>query len=503
MSSAYSLPGGERMQNAGWPNSGSLPSIPSEGDAMDVTPGGTSQQPLEAQPSPMIQDSDPMQEAGASQNQGKLGKLSLGFGRKWGRAMFGHGDKSALPPVEEMDVSQSAASNGGLHRSNSSSTGGRSVPDVNALAAAAAAAPAGTQDPKKSKKEAERMAREAEKQRRALAEKTAREQARAVMQKRNQMAEAGRRNFDDNVMNFLPSLPEHDTLDTKGKRSASGVVRQQHVPAAASSPYAPPPARYASPPGGGERAQWRDPSDDRMNKARRLDWDNDAHTMSSSDVHSVSRLSAISFATVDSDPGPAGGRLPRRTSMYGMSRMASSSSLRTSFDDVPQSVRSSASLSLEHQLAEDFGSLVGADGSGTSSPPPMHMLSLSPTLRPWHNPPDGSGGRGAQRPSYIALPQSRMSAHHLHPGDFQGQIAMGPPSPGLINPMFKVVSSERQRLTFRANAHECVLLQPLSGDSVDLYSSPPPTLPPCSTLEAVAEGDYPPLSPMSFVSPED
>jgi len=58
-------------------------------------------------------------------------------------------------------------------------------------------------------------------------------------------------------------------------------------------------------------------------------------------------VSSISFATVDSDPGPS--RMRNRPSLFGINRMTSMSSLRTSFDDFSASARSSHSFSLEGQ----------------------------------------------------------------------------------------------------------------------------------------------------------
>src|SRR6202035_1107688 len=106
----------------------------------------------------------------------------------------------------------------------------------------------------------------------------------------------------------------------------------------------------------------------------------DDHSMSSSDVQSLSQMS---FATVDSDPGP---RQRHRPSLFTLSRMTSTSSLRTSLDEFSPSARSSNSFSLEHQLAIDFRNHASMDPSspisGSASPPPMQMLSISPSLSP-------------------------------------------------------------------------------------------------------------------------
>ncbi|KAI6162181.1 kinase-like domain-containing protein [Pisolithus thermaeus] len=99
--------------------------------------------------------------------------------RAWGLGMFGHGDKvhrPALPPVDEDPGSSSVPS---LKRTQSI---GSDTP-----LAGDGTAPNARKDAKAIRKEAERLQREAEKQRRAMAERAHREQARAVMQKRNQM----------------------------------------------------------------------------------------------------------------------------------------------------------------------------------------------------------------------------------------------------------------------------------------------------------------------------
>jgi hypothetical protein len=54
----------------------------------------------------------------------------------------------------------------------------------------------------------------------------------------------------------------------------------------------------------------------RFSKLRRRNFDNE-HSMLSPDVHSIGRMSSISFAAVDSDPGPS--RPRNRPSLYGIS----------------------------------------------------------------------------------------------------------------------------------------------------------------------------------------
>ncbi|KAJ7071038.1 kinase-like domain-containing protein [Mycena amicta] len=387
-----------------------------------------------------------------SQSQSnKLGKFgSLGFGKKrsgWGLGgMFG-GDKShqnGLPPLEEIAVASTSTPS--LKRSQSSSSDSRSLREPSPIREAPR-----RMDAKKNKKEAERIQREAEKQRRALAEKMQREQARAVMQKRSLITQ------NHTQFEWDGGMQQRLEWDDKGKQAASGPVRQNR----SDDRFVP---HHQS-----EVSDWRRDTE-RMAKARRLEYDDD-HSLSSSDVHSIGRMSSISFATVDSDPGPT--RIRNRPSLLGMSRMTSSSSLQTSFDefspDFSPSARSSNSFSLEGQLAQDFRTQASFDGSpltGNISPPPMQTLSLSPSLSPaaspWLHPqPDGR---------YLLQPRS-SPLNGNSSFDFNGQ------SPGLfggpngapksaINPMFNVSPLPGQAL-------------PPLGDA----------LPPFSQLDAVAGGN--------------
>lgn len=369
------------------------------------------------------------------QSQGnKLGKLgSLGFGKKrsgWGLGgMFG-GDKShqnGLPPLEEIAVASTSTPS--LKRSQTASSDSKSLREPSPVPEP----PLRHADAKKNKKEAERIQREAEKQRRALAVKMQREQARAVMQKRNQMTQDAARQFE-----WDGWTQQRLEWDEKGKQAASGPVRQNQAEApattlsAAAGRFVP----QSHQPEGPNVADWRRDTE-RMAKARRREFDDD-HSMSSSDVHSLGRMSMISFATVDSDPGPS--RIRNRPSLLGMSRMASSSSLQTSFDEFGQefspSTRSSFSPEPDGQL------------TGNISPPPMQTLSLSPSLSPsqspWLHPqPDGRG---------FPYPQHSPRHPRTSPmnGEFNGSLLHSPyghpPSPGVapksaINPMFQVVRS--------------------------------------------------------------
>ncbi|CAL1695786.1 unnamed protein product [Somion occarium] len=455
--------------------------------------------PVEPEP---IHDNAQAHHQDVSQPQGntKFPKLALTFGKKstkWGLGtMFGHSDKHSqqpLPPVQEVTVA-SAESTPSLQR-NSSSTDSRSLsefsPDVPRPQAPSPL------DEKAIKRAAKLRAEEAERQRYARAREMQMEQARAVMRNKRRLAEAA----GGKELSWLSSHPAgwvhgtkpYDIRQTeKGKQPAS--AREPMRPAHSHGPSSPTlvgssVSANANP---SHRSDWRE-DNERVPKARRREFDDD-HSMSSSDI--PSGLSVISFATVDSDPGPT--RHRHRPSAYGMSRMTSMSSLRpSSIDDYPQTARSSTSLSIEQQLVRDFHLRASVDSSsvsdgGSPQPPPMHMLSLSSPI-PWQhseststvdNRSAGSSRQTLHSPIYSPPPQQQQLGFkqgQLSPYDTGGMYGH-PPSPGMapksaINPIFKVPSVDKPA-------------------QLSL-------LPPFSQLEAVADGEYPPLSPMSFTIPEE
>ncbi|KAF5374752.1 hypothetical protein D9758_000292 [Tetrapyrgos nigripes] len=467
----------------------------------------------------------------------KLPKLGLGFGKKhskWGLGMFG-GDKSHhhdLPPVHEIPAASS--STGSLKRIQSAGSDSHSIRGE----PSSPREPMGQDEVKKfNKKEAERVRHEAEKQRRALAEKRQREQARGVMQKRDMIMQQkinAKENIEWRGGSEQPRLEFTDTSIAKGKQAATGPIRREPTThtngnasgsltvSAASGRYVPTnePSMNSS--------DWK--RDERMTKVRRMDIDDDLTSVSSSDVHSTSRMSTISFATVDSDPGPS--RIRNRPSLFGLNRMTSTSSLRTSFDDFSPSARSSNSFSLEGQLAHDFRTQASMNPhtplTGSVSPPPMQMLSLSPSLSPsisptpppispspqWMQVPPRAetlSSRRGQAPPYINVPAKHPRSASYSPYDREGR----PPRSGHvnktdINPIFKVVSYKWDDMggnkpdDISGKSIQPSLPTPISAETDESF--PPTSLPPFSHLDAVArEGGYdlPPLSPMSFTSPSE
>jgi len=397
-------------------------------------------QPMDIQTSPLAQeypnrpppDPEPLQDpanlrpSDGQANGPKLKALGSLVSLKWGLGKFGNADKvNPLPPVEENITSSNSTPS--LKRSSSADSRSIEIPAPHEF------------DPKKLKKEAERMAKEAEKQKRALAEKMQRDQARAVMQKRNALMQAASSDLgwgyaiDTNPVGRLEA-EKHMRGTTGSKRRAYGSHPDRGGGATTLNAAG---GRYGEAPFSG----WRD---ERNAKARRRDWDDD-HSMSSSDL---GRMSVISFATVDSDPGPM--RLRSRTSAFELHK-SSSSSLHAAYDELTKSARSSNSLSHEQQLLNALNLRPSVDaGSSLSdygSPPPMQNLSIGSPQ--WSNQPQpmtswSDGGGLSDRRQHLSplLPSPPL------PPFVQGlprspSLSPYPPSPGLpksaVNPMFKVV----------------------------------------------------------------
>ena len=528
-------------------------------DYMDISP--LHEQPQPCNPpnihdSPMVQDpirqSEPHHDTNNVQpslpmHLNKLGRLgSLTFGKKhnrWGLGgMFG-GDKShqnSLPPVDE---TRPAVSFPSRKRAKSSSTGSRSMCETSPVREQQLPSQDSLDIKKINKKEAERLLREAEQEKRRLAQRKIREQARDVLHKRQQLTQ--KTAHDDIEWLGVGKEQRAELLEPKGKQSFSGAVRHDYGTGgnatlstvnAAAGKFGPQ-QEHVSQDWDRDR-NWR--GVERGPKARRREFDDD-HSMSSSEVHSISRMSSMSFATVDSDPGPS--RMRNRPSLFGLSRVTSKSSLRTSFDDFSPSARSSNSFSLEGQLAHDFRTQASVTShiSGSVSPPPLQLLSLSPSMSPpsspWlqvqHHKEELSRKRSSPylsvSPSHYPLPGDPSQS----PLDLNAQLPSLPPSPyghrprtygyppssgrtpksakATINPIFKVVS-------YKWDSTDGLV----PDDSIQPALPPPPpipplppsietrllssnTLPPFSELEAVARigGEYTALSPMVFPTPED
>ncbi|KAF9478519.1 Pkinase-domain-containing protein [Pholiota conissans] len=480
--------------------------------------------------SPMIQDHprvpEPPQDSGNTHTHKPNGKRGpFGKNGRWLNNMFG-GDKShrhnTLPPVDETSPAVTFTSR---KRTQSSSTDSRSLRDSSPVREAIQGARDAKKMSSQNKKEAQRLLLEAEIEKRKLLEKSHREMSRAVMAKRHHILQ----DYVGNDIEWTPGPEQRlDVMESKGKQPASGPVRHEqnnisnatksNTIGAAAGHFMMPPDPHLSP----MDRERRGPSE-RVAKARRREYDDD-HSMSSSDVRSISRMSSISFATVDSDrsdPGPS--RLRNRPSLYNLSRVTSRSSLRTSFDDFPPSARSSNSFSLDGQLAHDFRTQASVTShlSGSISPPPLQLLSLSPTISPslspsppWIKVQQHSNEdmlSRTQSPPYISLNSGYYPNHNIphSPLDLNGHPPL-PPSPyghppssygyppstghtpksakSVINPMFKVAPLPPPPLP-----------PPPTGDRI----SSPNVLPPFCELEAAAGGELPPLSPMIFTTPED
>jgi hypothetical protein len=516
-------------------------------DYMDISPQVQPQpqpyHPPNVHDSPMVQDPSrqPESHPDVNNNQAtlpiqlnKLGKLgSFTFGKKhakWGLSgMFG-GDKShqnTLPPVDE---TRPAVSFPSRKRAKSSSTGSRSMCESSPIREQQLPTQESRDMKKMNKKEAERLHREAEQEKRKLAERKHREQARDVLHKRQQLT---RKTVHDDIEWLgVGNEQRGDIRPTKGKQPASGVLRHDYGTTgsaalsatvnAAVGKFAPQQEHLSD---WDRERNWR--GVERGAKARRREFDDD-HSMSSSEVHSISRMSSISFATVDSDPGPS--RIRNRPSLFGLSRVTSKSSLRTSFDDFSPSACSSNSYSLEGQLAHDFRTQASVTShiSGSVSPPQLQLLSLSPTMSPPLSPPSSPWLQVQHRKEdlsrtrsfpYLSVSPSPTPFDPSHsPLDLNAQLPLPPPpnpyahrprtygyppnsgrtpksAKSAINPIFKVVS-------YKWDSTDGLV----PDDSIQPALPPPPlpplppplqthllspnTLPPFSELEAVAGGEY-------------
>lgn len=435
-----------------------------QGDAMDVSPSSppdahgqlSEPQPMEVSPSAPeppkrlpVSEQPPVVIQPPVQQPASNSKLGL-FRRpgRLGRLMFGNAEKGqqpVLPPVDELNVA-SSSSTPSLKRTQTSSTDSHVASDMSSIGEPIVVEPPPPPvDAKTRKKEAERIALEAEKARRALAEKRSREQARAVMQKRNQILKQKHgSDFDWDSANATQLLgvqkPKSKQRSNIAQASSSSATINAAGGRFRGANEAPNPSDYDN----FREAEHR-------TKARRRDLDDD-HSMSSSDLQSVGRLSVMSFATVESDPVSA--HLRHRPSLFGITRMQSASSLRTSFgDDFSASARSSNSPSFEQQLVSDFDSRASMSSydaarssmSEASSPLPMHSLSLSS--------PQQQQAHLMTRHPFITLPPVQHQPFRAptpgSPYEYgqYGQIQAQPPSPAIaphsaINPIFKVVSKE-------------------------------------------------------------
>lgn len=360
---------------------------------------------------------DPTGQSNTNGQQGKTGKfasLSMGKKRGWGfGSMFGgNSEKHQLPPVDEVHV-ESSTSTPSLRRPQSgSTTDSRSLPDISPTSnpPPPAVVITSAQEQKRIKKEAERMAREAERQRRQLADRAYRDQARQVLLKRSQLLKVEGETQD---LDWLGVSAQRNSLALRG----AGYIRQNKgkqpmYPSTVSAAG----ARYGNAGHHQEPStQWADErrmsdqTDHRhseyRNKARRRDTDDD-HSMASSDMNGVKRMSRISFATVDSDPGPPR-PLRHRPSVYNhktISRAPSHNSLQAlsvSSSHRALSPSGVSTTSTDGQLAAEMGAL---HAFGSVSPSPS-QLSLSPGTR--------NGQWPSSAASFTSL-QSHQSHEDLH-----------------------------------------------------------------------------------------
>ncbi|KAJ3819959.1 kinase-like domain-containing protein [Lentinula raphanica] len=501
---------------------------------------------------------DPSLSASQSQST-KFGKFS-GISKKLGLGRFGS-DKHAtatqnheLPPVHDLGSNSTGSlkrlpSNGSDTRSLRNEPSSSSPRDTHLPARHEDLKRSTKKEAENNRKAAERLHLEAEKQRRALAEKTQREQARAVMQKRNYFIQQNSMKGSKGATTGMGKEIEWRkqpmglgpirtrTRDRDHHANGVTVSPRLHHPHPSHPPVAGVGIGVAGPNGSTsihDSMDWRDSPSERSAKVRRMDLDDDG---SSTDVHStgrssisrmsqLSQISAISFATVgtvDTDPGPSRPSRSRpgirnRPSLLGLNRVSStgtgSSSYRSSHTHSPStpSARSSNSFnapSLDGQLVHDFRNLASVDQdhlvttttTGESppqsiSPPPMQMLSLSSPSHSHQSSRAHSHPYSRSNPSLSPHPQTPSSPSLS-------------PSPTPISPQSQYVTNTLQ--VPQASNQRAESLSSRRGQMPPPHLNVPqlqhrqrtPSLPPFATLEAVAGGgyEYPPLSPMSFTAP--
>ncbi|KAG6907964.1 hypothetical protein DXG01_006752, partial [Tephrocybe rancida] len=341
---------------------------------------------------------------------GRTTNPSVTFGKKptkWRLGMFGTG-KLHLPPLSGMTL-PSSDSTPTLTHSQSSNTGGSS-----------------SQDPK-TNQGVDSVLREAEKERRKLAEMKYREQARAITQRRQVMLQTSRKELEWPGGN--ERRPEFsETTKVSGE---AGQYQSSTVDAA---------GRLFVAQGGGEEQDWPGAPVEQVPKSQlRREFDN---------------MSFKSFATASSDPGPS--RPPKRLNVYGINRMALVPSSRTPFDDFVSSAPTLNPLTLEEQPIA-FNSYIGSDNP--LPPPTTQQLPLLPTLS---LSPETSQPQPAQNLIYPPFHyQNQLSRLGFTPKSNNSSL----------NPIFT--------------------MPPLPPQTADSDSKSSNALPPFSQLDAIAGGDPP------------
>lgn len=223
-------------------------------------------------------------------------------------------------------------------------------------------------DPKKAKKEAEKAAKEAEKLKREAIQLAARERARAVMKKKNQLMEAA------DPLHSYPGQHSRTIPVDKGKarsadRTTSSSAASTH--GSMSSHKLPQIHEHTG----------RPSVADMRHKSRRRDDDDDVHSVSSVDTGLSSQrgrpASISSQATSRSDPEKSGGHYRHDMGSPSLSSLRSgSSSIRVPhhshyFSAAPNTGASS----VDHQLAKNMQGL--ATGPGWRSPAPSERSERS------------------------------------------------------------------------------------------------------------------------------
>lgn len=223
-------------------------------------------------------------------------------------------------------------------------------------------------DPKKAKKEAEKAAKEAEKLKREAIQLAARERARAVMKKKNQLMEAA------DPLHSFPGQHSRTIPVDKGKARSTDRTTSSSAASTHGSMSSHKLAQI-------NEHMGRPPVVDTRHKLRRRDDDDDVHSVSSVDTGLSSQrgrpASISSQATSRSDPEKSGGHYRHDMGSPSLSSLRSgSSSIRVPhhshyFSAAPNTGASS----VDHQLAKNMQGL--ATGPGWRSPAPSERSERS------------------------------------------------------------------------------------------------------------------------------
>lgn len=304
---------------------------------------------------------------------------------------------------------------------------------------------------KKAKKLADKAAREAEKAKRAAQEKAARERARAVMQKRNQiLASSNTRDQVEWLSHADNETAKAALLPATGTPTVAqmypGGKQPNFLPSTNSDPTLayPSPHNMGSPYSAysGQSSQLNSPAwptnrSSSRGKLRKRDYEEESVMNpyypqgQQYSRNNPRRQSMQSFQTGDSDPGPGRTIYVAGSGLHHMQRQDSTSSLnsapglidaasissRTRYDDRHSLDTRSIASSLDHQLIQNMENMTAAERgfrhrTGSTSPGPAHLIGQRSSLsRQSH----GSRASSAHRQGSASPLHHTSTTSRFHP----------------------------------------------------------------------------------------